>query len=87
MRYPIEITRVALRALAKLDKPVRRRLQSAINGLQDDPRPSGVKTLKGLNGGYRIRAGDYRMVYKIDHGRLIVIVIDLGHRREGYRDL
>lgn len=87
MRYSIEITREALRALAKLDKPIRRRLQAAINRLHNDPRPNGVKALKGLQGGYRIRTGDYRIVYKIDDGRLVVVVIDLGHRREIYRDL
>jgi mRNA interferase RelE/StbE len=85
--YSIEITREALRALAKLDKPVRRRLQTVIDGLQAEPRPSGVKALQGFKGAYRIRVGDYRIVYTIDDGRLTVVVIDLGHRREIYRNL
>ncbi|WP_027943302.1 type II toxin-antitoxin system RelE family toxin [Amycolatopsis taiwanensis] len=87
MRYSIEITREAMRALAKLDKPVRRRLQTAIYGLQNEPRPIGVKALKGLNGAYRMRVGDYRIIYTIDDGRLVVVVVDLGRRREVYRNL
>lgn len=87
-RYQIKITRDALRALAKLDKPVRRRVQAAIEALgEQQPRPHGVIALQGLPGAYRIRVGDYRVIYTIDAGRLVVLVVDLGHRREIYRDL
>ncbi len=86
-RYHVEITRDALRALAKLDKPVRRRAQAAIYALAAQPRPPGVIALQGLRGAYRIRVGDYRVIYTVDDGRLVVLVIDLGHRREIYRDL
>ncbi|HEY6422498.1 MAG TPA: type II toxin-antitoxin system RelE/ParE family toxin [Pseudonocardiaceae bacterium] len=81
-RYHIEIARDALRALAKLDKPVRRRVQAAIDALGAQPRPPGVIALPGMRGAYRIRVGDYRVTYTIDGGRLVVLVIDLGHRRE-----
>jgi mRNA interferase RelE/StbE len=86
-RYRIEITRDALRALAKLDKPVRRRVQVAIDGLGENPRPSGVIAMQGLRGAYRLRVGNYRMIYTVDDNRLVVLVVDLGHRREIYRDL
>jgi mRNA interferase RelE/StbE len=86
-RYRIEVTRDSLRALAKLDKPVRRRVQVAIDGLGECPRPSGVIALQGLRGAYRLRVGNYRMVYSIDDNRLGVLVVDLGHRGEIYRDL
>jgi mRNA interferase RelE/StbE len=86
-RYQIEITRDALRALAKLDKPVRRRVQAAIDALGEQPRLHGVIALQGLAGAYRIRVGDHRVIYTIDDGRLVVLVVDLGHRREIYRDL
>jgi mRNA interferase RelE/StbE len=85
--YHIEITREALRALAKLDKPMRRRLQSAIDRLQNDPHPNGSIALQGLRGAFRVRVGDYRVIYTVDDGRLLVVVVDLGHRRENYRDL
>lgn len=86
-RYHVEITHDALRALAKLDKPVRRRVQAAIDALGEQPRPPGVVALQGLRGAYRIRVGDYRVIYTVDDGRLVVLVIDLSHRREIYRDL
>jgi mRNA interferase RelE/StbE len=86
-RYRIEITREALRTLTKLDKPVRRRVQAAIDGLSEQPRPPGVLALQGLRRAYRLRVGDYRVIYTVDDGRLTVLVVDLGHRREIYRDL
>lgn len=86
-RYHVEIARDALRTLAKLDKPVRRRVQAAIDALGAQPRPSGVIALQSLRCAYRIRVGDYRVIYTIDDGRLVVLVIDLGHRHEIYRDL
>ncbi|MGH3783056.1 MAG: type II toxin-antitoxin system RelE family toxin [Pseudonocardiaceae bacterium] len=86
-RYRVEITRDALRALTKLDKPVRRRVQAVIDGLSEQPRPPGVLALQGLRRAYRLRAGNYRLIYTVDDSRLLVLVIDLGHRREIYRDL
>lgn len=86
-RYRIEVTRDALHALAKLDKPVRRRVQVAIDGLGENPRPSGVIAMQGLRGAYRLRVGNYRVIYTVDDNRLVVLVVDLGHRREIYRDL
>lgn len=86
-RYRVEITRDVLRALAKLDKPVRRRVQSAIDGLGERPRPPGVIALQGLRGAYRLRVGDYRVIYTVEDDRLVVLVVDIGHRREIYHDL
>jgi mRNA interferase RelE/StbE len=86
-RYRIEITREALRALTKLDKRVRRRVQAAIDGLSEQPRQPGVLALRGLRRAYRLRVGDYRVIYTVDDGRLTVLVVDLGYRREIYRDL
>ena len=82
--YRIEITRDALKALGKLDKPIRRRLQTAIDALQYEPRPAGVIALQGVKGVYRIRIGDYRVLYTIRDSELVVLIVDLGHRREIY---
>ena len=83
--YRIELTRDALRTLAKLDKPVRRRIQGAIDKLTADPRPAGMIALRGVPGAFRIRVGDYRIVYTLHDDRLLIVVIDVGHRREVYR--
>ncbi len=84
-RYQIFIQRDALRALAKLDKPIRRRVQAAIDRLGDGPRPAGVRAQSGHAGLLRLRVGDYRVIYQVDEGRLEILVIDLGHRREIHR--
>ncbi|HVK22754.1 MAG TPA: type II toxin-antitoxin system RelE/ParE family toxin [Actinokineospora sp.] len=81
------MAREAIRALSKIDKGIRRRLQAAIGRLADDPRPPGVIALQGMRGTFRVRVGDYRVVYTIYDGQLIVLVVDLGHRSEIYRDL
>jgi mRNA interferase RelE/StbE len=86
-RYRIELTRDALRALAKLDKPVRRRLQGAIDRLADDPCPAGMIALRGAPGAFRIRVGDYRVIYVLHDDLLLVVVIDIGHRRDVYRNV
>jgi mRNA interferase RelE/StbE len=85
-RYRISIQRDALRALAKLDKPVRRRIQTAIDRLADDPRPAGVRALTGRPGVLRLRVGDYRVIYQVHDLKLLVLVVDLGHRSAIYRD-
>lgn len=86
-RYSIEITRDALKVLGKLDKPVRRRVQAAIDELQHEPRPAGMIALQGQKGVYRIRVGDYRVLYTIRDSELVVLIVDLGHRREIYDQL
>jgi len=84
-RYDIELTPAAERTLRKLDKPIPRRLVAEIGHLAYDPRPSGVKALAGHPGALRLRVGDYRVVYRVEDKRLLVLVLDLGHRREIYR--
>lgn len=85
MSYRIEVARDALRTLSKLDKPARRRLESAIDRLADDPRPSGVVAVKSMTGCLRLRVGDYRVIYEVQDHRLVVLVIEVGHRSEIYR--
>lgn len=86
-QYRIELTLDALRALAKLDKPVRRRIQGAIDKLAGDPRPAGMIALPGAPGAFRIRVGDYRVIYSLHEDRLLIVVIDIGHRRDVYRNV
>ncbi|MGH3942246.1 MAG: type II toxin-antitoxin system RelE family toxin [Pseudonocardiaceae bacterium] len=85
MRYRIEIEADALKTLSKLDKPARRRLEAAIDRLAEDPRPAGVVAMRSMPGHLRLRVGDYRIVYAVHDHRLLVLVVELGHRREIYR--
>ena len=75
----------AAKAIRKLDRSTARRLLDAIESLARDPRPPGSIQLKGGSGEFRIRVGDYRVVYDIHHDELVVLVLRVGHRREVYR--
>ena len=85
MTYRIDVAPAALRQLRKLDPPARRRMQAAIELLADEPRPPGAKKLTGGDGEWRVRTGDYRIVYEIHDDVLLVLVVPVGHRREIYR--
>lgn len=76
-----------MRALRKLDKPVARRITAAIGALAEQPRPHGVKAMTGLSGALRLRVGDYRVVYQVHDGALVVLVLALGPRGQVYRGL
>jgi mRNA interferase RelE/StbE len=85
-RYALEFTPKALRALRKLDRLVVARVKEATEALRDEPRPAGVKMLTGMHGVLRIRvAGDYRVLYTVDDNKLLVLVVDAGHRRQIYQ--
>lgn len=81
--YRIELRPAAVRALGKLDPPVRYRLQGAIALLAQDPRPPAARALQG-RAGLRVRVGDYRLIYTVADDVLLVVVVTLGHRREVY---
>ncbi|MEP7161810.1 MAG: type II toxin-antitoxin system RelE/ParE family toxin [Dermatophilaceae bacterium] len=85
MTYRVEIAPAVLRQLRSLDPPARRRVQAAIELLREQPRPSGAKKLVGGKGEWRVRTGDYRIVYEVHDGVLLVLVLAVGHRRDIYR--
>lgn len=80
MTYRIEAAPTAVRQLRKLDPAARRRVQAAIELLAEQPRPSGAKKLVGGEGEWRVRTGDYRIVYEIHDDVLLVLVVAVGHR-------
>ena len=85
MPYRVEIPAAVRSVLRKLDETTRERILRAIAGLETNPRPPGVKKLEGEDGAYRIRVGDYRILYEIQDRRLCVLVVKVGHRREVYK--
>jgi mRNA interferase RelE/StbE len=85
MTYRVEFAPAAARQLRKLDPSARRRIQAAVELLADEPRPSGATKLVGGAGEWRVRTGDYRIVYEIEDQVLLVLVVAVGHRREIYR--
>ena len=85
MTYAVEVAPAAVRQLRKLLPEARRRIQAAVELLAETPRPPGAKKLSGSSGDWRVRTGDYRIIYEIQDDRLIVLVVAVGHRREIYR--
>ena len=83
MAYAVEVRRSVQKTISRLDKPLRERLYNALRNLADDPRPYGAKKLSNRDG-WRIRVGEYRVIYEVFDDRLVVVVIRIGHRREVY---
>ena len=85
MTYRIEVAPAAVRQMRKLDPAARRRIQAAIELLAEHPRPQGARKLVGGDGEWRVRTGDYRIVYEVHDDVLLVLVIAVGHRRDIYQ--
>lgn len=84
MTYRIELAPSAARQLKKFTPEVRRRIQGVLELLAEDPRPPAAKHLVGGAGEWRVRTGDYRVIYEIHDRQVVVLVLRMGHRREIY---
>ncbi len=85
MSYAVQFTPRAHRDFAALDRNVQRRLTPHINRLAENPFPPGYKRLHADEPFFRLRVGDYRMIYQVEGKRLTVIIVKVGHRRDVYR--
>ena len=83
MNYKITINKKAVKTLEKISEPDYSKIKKAILGLADNPRPVGFKKLKGRSG-FRIRQGNYRIIYEIFDNILLVGVIAIGNRKDIY---
>jgi len=84
MKYSLSILPRAQKELAQISSRTYERLVKAIRELGDDPRPAGCRKLTGREG-WRIRVGDFRIIYEIDDGRHAVTILHVGNRRDIYR--
>lgn len=84
-RYKVELLPAAARDMRKLPAEAGNRIIRAMYALADDPRPPGVVKLAGTDKLWRLRIGDYRLIYEIQDNRLVVLVVRVGHRRDVYR--
>ena len=82
-RYRVEVRPAALRALRNVDATIRPRIEGVIALLAEDPRPPASRPLRGRPG-YRVRVGDYRIIYTVQDDVLLIVVVTLGHRRDVY---
>ncbi len=84
MRYQVSIKRSAEKELFALSAAVRERIIPRLLALEDNPRPTGAKKMQGEDS-YRLRVGDYRVLYTINDQNRVVMIYAIGHRREVYR--
>jgi mRNA interferase RelE/StbE len=84
MSYRIIVPKPAQKQLDKILKIERDRLIVTLRSLADDPRPNGVKKLKGYDNTYRVRVGDYRIIYEIKDGELVVLLLSVSHPKDAY---
>lgn len=82
--YSVQIAPSAWRQLMKLDEKTQGRVDDAIYALAAEPRPSGCKKLRGAQNTYRVRVGDFRIIYDIEDDVLKVLVVGIGNRRDVY---
>ena len=86
MSYEVQILPKVARQIKALSVEVRQDISLTIRSLANEPRPIGVKKLSGEKDIYRVRVGNYRVLYRIIDKVLVVVVVSVGHRREVYRD-
>jgi mRNA interferase RelE/StbE len=85
MKFSVRLDHRTCKALDRLPGDVRNHVVRKLKALEDDPRPPGCVKLAGAEDLYRVRTGDWRIVYAIRDRELVVVVIRIGHRREVYR--
>jgi mRNA interferase RelE/StbE len=86
VRYTVKIEKSALKALKKIPKDSIAAIWKEISALEHNPRPAGHKKLKGPQSLYRVRSGNYRIIYEIQDKLLIILVVRIGDRKDVYRD-
>lgn len=84
MPYAVEIAPAAERQFERLPRTVQVRLAPLIDALAQNPRPHGVKKLSGLENRYRVREGDYRVIYEVYDNDSVVIILRIAHRSNAY---
>ena len=88
MMYEVIVPKNVQKVIDALsDEKLRDRIEEKLEALVEDPRPDGVVKIKGHNTRYRIRIGDYRVIYDVNDGKLLILVVNFQHRREVYKNL
>ncbi|MHB1157998.1 MAG: type II toxin-antitoxin system RelE family toxin [Phycisphaerales bacterium] len=85
MAYQVIVKPSAEKTIRKLDPDTRRKVIRLLEALAEEPRPGGVVKLAGDDNLWRVRIGDYRVVYEIHDKRLVILVVKVGHRKDVYR--
>ncbi len=83
--YQIEWKPSALKELTKIDRHDIPQIIQTVDSLSKNPFPSGVRKLQGVEHSYRLRVGDYRIIYQVFRNRLIIVIVRVRHHKEAYR--
>jgi mRNA interferase RelE/StbE len=83
--YTVQFKPQALRQLEKLPRDIQKKLAGKIEALRDDPFPSGCKKMAAVPDAWRVRVGDYRIVYQVHQKVSLVLALTVGHRKDVYR--
>jgi mRNA interferase RelE/StbE len=86
-QYSIQISKTPKRFIERLPNNVAKRIVKAIDGLADNPRPTGCRKLEGYEFLYRIRVGDWRIVYAIYDEQVLIVVVEVATRGNAYKNL
>jgi mRNA interferase RelE/StbE len=84
MKYTVIVPKPVQKQLENLIQTERTKIILVLKQIAEDPRPSGIKKLKGYEKTYRVRVGDYRIIYEIKDRELIVLVLSVSHRKDAY---
>lgn len=85
VNYKIEISSTAEKTLKKIPKADLKKIVEAIQILGINPFPEGCRKLSGEEGTYRVRQGNYRIIYEVERKKLIILVLKVGHRKDVYK--
>jgi len=84
-KYRLEVKERAVKELTRVRPEIGKRLLQSVESLSSDPRPRQSHKLSGSENSYRLRVGDYRVLYQVDDEAMLVTIFKIGHRREVYR--
>ncbi len=85
MKYIIEVTKATKRDLNKIPEDFLKRIDKKILSLANDPYPHDAKKIKGMDDLYRVRVGDYRILYLIENEKLVILIVRIRHRKDVYK--
>ena len=85
--YKVELAREAEKFIRNQNKPLQAKLVAVLRKLAENPRPAKATKLKGLDELYRVRVGNYRIVYTIEDQKLLILIVRIAHRKDVYKRL
>jgi mRNA interferase RelE/StbE len=87
VNYDVELSRIALKNMAKIPRRELIRIEDRIESLAKEPKPADVKKIQGDENLYRVRSGNYRILYRVFERKVSILIVDVDHRKDVYKRL